>query len=298
MISYLVRNSRLFSRLLLELVHVYFRNQQHPFSGFKFPRGTVPPNWSFDAMASSSIRIQLWGLLPGQEFSLLMQRLSQYWEASSKDSALRPDLWDLLQQARIMTFLDPVRTIEFGSGNSTVVGMQFSREFISVESSDFFASKTRQYLRNAGFTSAEVKNVKHAVAKLAAWPTTGENVWLHDIQLEPADFIYIDGPPLNQKSSVAADVVMQNLVKDSTVILFDSRKDNAIWLQKVLNLSGGDWRLMVLPYPSNDCLLMNSTHPRWQEFTREFFLTPGSPSPGPLIASKKKRVRFPVARSR
>jgi len=297
MISALIKNSRFFGRLLLELVHVYFRNQQNPFLGFKFPGGSVPPNWSFDAMASSSIRIQLWGLLPGQEFSLLMHRISKYWEASSKDSALRPDLWDLLQQARMMRFLNPSRTIEFGSGNSTVVGMSSPGEFTSVESSDFFASKTRQYLRNAGFTSEEVKNVKHAVAKLTAWPATGEHVWLHDIHLEPADFIYIDGPPLNEQSSVAADVIVQNLVKNNTVILFDSRKDNAIWLQKALNLSGGDWRLMVLPYPSNDCLLMSFTHPRWEEFTSEFFLTPGGPSPGPLIAPKNKRGRSPVVRS-
>lgn len=283
-ISNLVKKSGFFSRLLLELVLVYFRNHQSPFQGLKFPRGTTPPNWSFDAMASSRVRIQLWELLPGGEFHQLLDKISQYWEASSKDSALRPDLWDLVQQARIMRFLQPSRALEFGSGNSTVVGMQFAKNFISVESSEYFAAKTRKYLRNAGFTSTEVKNVRYAPAELTVWPASGEKVWLHDISLEPADFIYVDGPPLNEDSSVAADIIHQNLLDQSTVILFDSRKDNAIWLQRELNLAGGDWRLMVFPYPSNDCLLIHFGHPRWDEFVREFFLTPGGPSPGPLFA--------------
>lgn len=282
MLSYLLKKSGRFGRIVLELVNVYFRNKPSAFMGLKFPRGTVPPNWSFDAMASSRIRIRLWEFLPGELFNTLFERISMYWASSAKSGALRPDLWDLLQQARLMNFLSPARTIEFGSGNSSVVGLLCSREFISVDGSEHFASKTRDFLASAGFSSAEVEKVKYAPVNLHVWPSTKETVWLHEIPLESADFIYVDGPALSEQSSVAADIVEQKLAHDQTVILFDSRKDNAIWLQRELNSSGSDWQLMVLPYPSNDCLLINSAHSSYRALVDEFFLSPGGESPGAI----------------
>lgn len=276
MLRYLIRKSSRFRRLVLELVHVYFRNQPSPFMGFKFPRGTVPPNWPFDATASSRIRIRLWEFLQGEEFHTLFQRISNYWLASSQRGALRPDLWDLLQQARLMKFLSPARTIEFGSGNSSVVGLLCSKEFISIDASKHFAMETRKFLTSAGFTMAQAKRVKYAPAKLHPWKASEELVWLHEIELEAADFIYVDGPPLNEYSSVAADIIEQNLAHNQTVILFDSRKDNAIWLQRELNLISGDWRLLIFPYPSNDCLLINSSHSLYEALTTEFFLAEGA----------------------
>lgn len=272
MLSFLLKKSAFFRRVARSLVGTYFRNVEDAFAGLKFDRVNAPPNWSFDAMASSRLRVSSSAVAAGQEFRDVFDNISAYWRESSKSGALKPDFWDLLQLARLISHLEAKSVIEFGSGNSTVVGMTMCENFTSVDADDDYAAITRSSLVAAGFSSEQANRVITARPDIVVAGSKSDSVWEHDVELGPADFIYLDGPPLTKEVSVAGDILTKNLAGLQTAILIDGRKDNAIWLRDELRLVSPGWNLFCLPYPSNDALIIHSSNPKYQSTVEGFFL--------------------------
>jgi hypothetical protein len=256
-------------------VAVYFRNAAHPFSGFKFEMGVVPPNWSFDSGPSHGLRHRLSWLFQDSDISHLAQQIQVYGSYSAGKGSFPPDLYDLLQQALLMKMLRVQTALEFGSGTSSIVGLRFSKRFVSVESNKRWASVTKAGLRLAGFSTQDLEGIVHAPVSLTT-SLTGDSapVWIHQIDLPQADFIYLDGPPLSADNAIAADIVEKRLVNEQSVILIDGRKANALWLHAELTGLSPGWRLLAFPFPSNDSLLIHTSHKKFAAVVMKFWLTP------------------------
>jgi len=200
-------------------------------------------------------------------------------ESLETATSFKSDLYDLCQINAIVKHFNSSSIIEYGSGASTLLfydllNKKMIRKFVSVDESEFWATSTKSIIQSLYPESYSTLSIETCSVIPLDSKAKGINLAygvIYDFDPnDKFDFIYIDGPELNNKFKFSMDPYVYDLIHNDTIIMIDGRGKTCDELHKNLNQSTTKWLRFNFSYPSDDTLFVSSINPRLELFLEKF----------------------------